>query len=131
MVFSSHLFIFYFLPITLLIYYLVPRRGKHLALTLLSYIFYGWANPWFIFLMLFSTVVDYLCGLAMTGNLNFRKIDSIETLEPGGPLLPSVMAAEWPKSKAQIRFRIDKWKRFEEVNPESIQFRVPRACGLP
>ena len=66
MVFSSHLFIFYFLPLVLLIYYAMPRRGKHVILTLLSYIFYGWANPYFVFLMFFSTVVDYICGLAMT-----------------------------------------------------------------
>ena len=63
MVFSSHIFVFYFLPIVLLVYYILPQKGKHIALTLFSYIFYGWANPLFIFLMLFSTVVDYLCGL--------------------------------------------------------------------
>jgi alginate O-acetyltransferase complex protein AlgI len=41
MVFSSHLFFFYFLPLSLALYYLVPRRGKHLLLTLLSYVFQG------------------------------------------------------------------------------------------
>jgi len=45
MVFSSHLFVFYFLPLALLGYYLLPLRGKHIALTLFSYVFYGWANP--------------------------------------------------------------------------------------
>lgn len=65
MVFSSHSFIFYFLPAALLLYYLAPRRAKHFVLTLLSYFFYGWTNPYFIFLMLFSTLVDYFCGLAM------------------------------------------------------------------
>ena len=69
MVFSSHLFLFYFLPTVLLLYYAAPRRLKHLALTLLSYLFYGWANPLFVVLMLSSTVVDYLCGLALTGQL--------------------------------------------------------------
>jgi alginate O-acetyltransferase complex protein AlgI len=62
MVFSSHLFIFYFLPLTLLLYFGSPKRGRHLVLTLLSYSFYGWANPLFMTLMLFSTVVDYICG---------------------------------------------------------------------
>ncbi len=62
MVFSSHLFIFYFLPAALLLYYIAPRRGRHLALTLLSYAFYGWANPYFMPLMFLSTVVDYICG---------------------------------------------------------------------
>ena len=69
MVFSSHLFLYYFLPLALLIYYALPRRGKHLGLTLLSYLFYGWANPLFVALMLTSTIIDYICGLAMTGQL--------------------------------------------------------------
>ena len=65
MVFSSHLFFYYFLPAALLVYYLLPRRGRNGALALLSYAFYGWANPLFMGLMLFSTVVDYACGLAI------------------------------------------------------------------
>jgi alginate O-acetyltransferase complex protein AlgI len=65
MVFSSHLFFYYFLPAALVAYYLLPRRGRNGALALLSYAFYGWANPLFMALMLFSTVVDYACGLAI------------------------------------------------------------------
>ena len=65
MVFSSHLFVFYFLPLALALYYLLPRRGQHLGLTLSSYLFYGWANPAFMVLMLASTVVDYFCGLTI------------------------------------------------------------------
>ena len=61
MVFSSHLFLFYFLPLALLLYYLVPRRAKHLLLTVVSYIFYGWANPLFTVLLLVSTLIDYVC----------------------------------------------------------------------
>ena len=56
MVFSSFLFLFYFLPVALLLYYAVPRRAQHLVLTLLSFVFYGWANPLFSFLLLFSTL---------------------------------------------------------------------------
>ena len=63
MVFSSQLFLFWFLPAALLLYYTLPRRGRHLALTLLSYLFYGWANPLFVVLMLTSTLIDYVCGL--------------------------------------------------------------------
>ena len=67
MVFSSHLFVYYFLPSALALYYLAPRRARHLVLTIASYLFYGWANPLFMPLMLASTLVDYFCGLAMTG----------------------------------------------------------------
>jgi alginate O-acetyltransferase complex protein AlgI len=65
MVFSSFLFLFYFLPIALLLYYVVPRRAQHLMLTIVSLIFYGWANPLFSFLLLFSTGVDYIAGLVI------------------------------------------------------------------
>jgi alginate O-acetyltransferase complex protein AlgI len=65
MVFSSYLFLFYFLPLCLALYYAAPRRLKHLALTVLSYVFYGWANPLFTILLLSSTTVDYLCGLVI------------------------------------------------------------------
>ena len=69
MVFSSHLFVFYFLPLALLVYYLLPLRGKHIALTLFSYVFYGWANPWFVVLMFTSTLIDYIAGLVQVGQL--------------------------------------------------------------
>jgi alginate O-acetyltransferase complex protein AlgI len=62
MVFSSHLFVYYFLPAVVLAYYALPARARHLWLTLASYAFYGWANPAFTWLMLGSTVVDYVCG---------------------------------------------------------------------
>ena len=65
MVFSSHLFLFYFLPVVLAFYYASPRRGKHVILTLMSYVFYGWANPYFVVLMFASTVIDYGCGLVI------------------------------------------------------------------
>ena len=67
MVFSSHAFLFYFLPLTLALYYAAPRRGRHAVLAVLSYAFYGWANPLFVLLLLGSTVVDYCCGLVIAG----------------------------------------------------------------
>lgn len=62
MVFSSHIFLFWFLPLALLLYYATPKGGKSLVLTLASCVFYGWWNPWFVPLMLASTAIDYLCG---------------------------------------------------------------------
>lgn len=63
MVFSSYLFLFYFLPLALAMYYAAPRRLKHFVLTALSYVFYGWANPLFVVLLLVSTLIDYVAGL--------------------------------------------------------------------
>jgi alginate O-acetyltransferase complex protein AlgI len=65
MVFSSYLFLFYFLPLALALYYASPRRLRHTALTALSYLFYGWANPLFVLLLFASTTVDYLAGLVI------------------------------------------------------------------
>lgn len=62
MVFSSPVFLFAYLPLTLAIYYLVPRRWRNLALFLLSLVFYGWDKPVYIPVMLFSVTVSYLCG---------------------------------------------------------------------
>ncbi len=58
MVFSSYLFIFFFLPLALLGYYAAPKKMRHLTLTIFSYIFYGWANPWFCLPILFNTSGD-------------------------------------------------------------------------
>ncbi len=69
MVFSSAIFIFYFLPLSLLGYYVLPwRGGRHLFLTLASYVFYGWANPIFVPLMLGSSLADYVAGLVQAHN---------------------------------------------------------------
>jgi len=66
-VFSSHIFIFYFLPLVVGIYYLLLWRGagstaRHLFLTCAGMVFYGWWNPWFVLLMLGTTTLDYNLG---------------------------------------------------------------------
>ena len=70
MVFSSYLFLFYFLPLALLAYYAAPVRARHLILTIVSYVFYGWANPLFVVLLLVSTTIDYLAGLVIEAERN-------------------------------------------------------------
>ena len=62
MVFSSVLFLFRFLPIFMICYFLVPRKMKNLVLFLGSLVFYAWGEPIYIFLMLFSTISDYVWG---------------------------------------------------------------------
>lgn len=76
MVFSSHLFVFWFLPLVLLLYHGLPKRTRHVTLTLMSYLFYGWANPAFILLMLASTLIDYFAAIYITQR---------GPLDPGGP----------------------------------------------
>jgi alginate O-acetyltransferase complex protein AlgI len=85
MVFSSELFLFYFLPCALMVYYLARGRGRNAVLTVISYLFYGWANPLFMVLMLASTVVDYVCGRAMTGGFGIPRGRDLPLLEPNSP----------------------------------------------
>jgi alginate O-acetyltransferase complex protein AlgI len=66
MVFTTHIFVFYFLPLFLLLYYNLPYRWRNLWITLGSYVFYGWWEPWFVGLMLFTTVTDFLWGKVIT-----------------------------------------------------------------
>ena len=63
MVFSSLLFMFIFLPIFFVIYYVSPKGIRNLVLLIASLIFYAWGEPIYIFIMLFSTVFDYIIGL--------------------------------------------------------------------
>ena len=62
MVFSSLIFLFAYLPLTLLIYYAVPRRWRNLALFAVSLFFYGWGEPVYLFLMVVSITTAYLFG---------------------------------------------------------------------
>ncbi len=62
MVFSSIPFIFFFLPVFLILYYLVPYKIKNILLLIFSLIFYAWGEPIYILLMIFSSVVDYTNG---------------------------------------------------------------------
>jgi len=59
MVFTSHVFIFYFLALVLLVYYLL-RGKRNVVLLCASHIFYGWLNPVFLILLCFTTAVNYI-----------------------------------------------------------------------
>lgn len=62
MVFSSLVFMFAYLPITLLAYYLVPRQGRNIFLFIVNLIFYGWGEPKLVLLMVFNIFFNYLGG---------------------------------------------------------------------
>jgi alginate O-acetyltransferase complex protein AlgI len=85
MVFSSHVFVYYFLPLALLAYFAVPPRWRNLVLVLVSFVFYGWVNPAFSLLLTFTMLVDYCCGLALTGGFRRPWRGELPMLEPGGP----------------------------------------------
>ncbi|MFR1927328.1 MAG: MBOAT family O-acyltransferase [Clostridium paraputrificum] len=62
MIFSSILFIFRFLPITLILYYITPQKYKNLILTLLSLVFYSWGEGKYFLIMIASIIIDYTAG---------------------------------------------------------------------
>ncbi len=62
MVFSSLVFLFAYLPVTLLAYYLVPRQGRNIFLFIVNLIFYGWGEPMLVLLMVFNIFFNYAGG---------------------------------------------------------------------
>ena len=62
MVFSSLTFLFAFLPITLIIYYLVPKKAKNVVILVSGLIFYAWGEPIYVLVMILSTFIDYTAG---------------------------------------------------------------------
>ncbi len=63
MLFSSITFLIVFLPLTIIVYYLVPRKLKNFVMLLSSLIFYAWGEPIYVVLMILSILLNYFCGL--------------------------------------------------------------------
>ncbi len=65
MVFSSTIFLCVYLPLVLLGYYICPKKGRNLFLLIVSLVFYAWGEPKYVFLMMFSIVINFAFGLLM------------------------------------------------------------------
>jgi alginate O-acetyltransferase complex protein AlgI len=89
MVFSSQIFLFYFLPLVLAVYYALPFRARTAWIAVSSYVFYGWANPIWAVIMFFGSSVDYVCGLLL---LRLSRLP-----DEGG--LPPVIGPEVPRTR--------------------------------
>ena len=79
MIFSSTIFLFIFLPVTLILFYIIPRKYISLKITVLlaaSIVFFAWGEPRNVFIILASTVCNYMFGLGLEkteGNHGSRK----------------------------------------------------------
>ena len=62
MLFSSIHFLFVFLPITMLVYYLVPYKLKNFVMLIASLLFYAWGEPVYVILMILSILFNYVMG---------------------------------------------------------------------
>ena len=74
MVFSSITFLFYFLPIVLAVYYLVPNKWKNMVLLISSFVFYFYGEPIYVLLMIFSIICTYLFGLLIHHYRKYAKL---------------------------------------------------------
>ncbi len=63
MLFSSISFLYYFLPVLLLIYFAVPNKFKNTVLLVGSLLFYFYGEPKYVLLLLFSSIADYINSL--------------------------------------------------------------------
>lgn len=63
MLFSSIPFLYYFLPIVLILYFAVPKVLKNPVLLVSSLVFYGWGEPKYVFLMLTTVLSGYVLGI--------------------------------------------------------------------
>lgn len=80
MLLNSLFFIFAFLPVVLLIYYLLPAAGRNLFLVAASLVFYAWGDPVYLVLLIFSAVFHYIMGLQIQNAVQdkrHRKMDLI------------------------------------------------------
>ncbi|MCR4658277.1 MAG: MBOAT family protein [Lachnospiraceae bacterium] len=83
MVFSSLLFLFWFLPVFFALYYLVPMRAKNAVLFTGSIVFYAWGEPGYLPLILISILFNYIAGILMhraSGNAGIKRLVLVVSL---------------------------------------------------
>ncbi len=73
MVFSSLEFLFFYLPIVLVVMKVAPLKYRNFYFFAVSLFFYGWSEPFYIILMLISTIVDYYNGMMVKKYEDNRK----------------------------------------------------------
>ena len=76
MVFSSNVFLFVFLPVVMLVYYLIDSKFKNIFLLLASLFFYFWGEPIFVLIMLASITINYVFGLV----IHYTKIHNLKLI---------------------------------------------------
>ncbi|MBE6836562.1 MAG: MBOAT family protein [Ruminococcus sp.] len=77
MVFSSLIFLYFFLPVSLLIYFISPKCIKNFILLVTGLFFYAWGEPIYVYVMILSSAIDYVAGLVMHYNDNRKNVRTI------------------------------------------------------
>ena len=68
MVFSSLLFLFWFIPIFFAVYYVCPAKWRNIVLFAGSIVFYAWGEPAYLILIFISIIVNWLAGLGLAAS---------------------------------------------------------------
>lgn len=74
MVFSSTIFLFIFLPITLIGYFIINPNLRNIFLLFMSLIFYAWGEPKFVFILILSILANYTFALLIDKHRNSNRI---------------------------------------------------------
>lgn len=65
MVFSQLTFLYYFLPIVMIVYFFASDKIRNVLIFITGLLFYAWGEPFYVCLMLLSTAIDYTAGRLM------------------------------------------------------------------
>ena len=76
MVFSSNIFLFFFLPIFLIAYFVTPQKFRNYTLLFFSIVFYAYGAPDFVFLLVGECIINYFLvrGMAKTEKAGTKKL---------------------------------------------------------
>ena len=80
MVFSSISFLFYFLPLIILLYFIVPLKLRNITLLIGSLFFYFYGEPKYILVLIFSIVFNYYIGRIISNNNKYNKLIFVSSL---------------------------------------------------
>src|SRR5688572_4664330 len=121
MVFTTHLFLFYFLPATLLLYYTLPARWRTGFIGIISILFYAWANPWWALVLMFSTTVDYICGrvLAWQARLPLAPDGDYQGIPADMPRTRGMKITMWASVLSNLLFLF--YFKYAEFTTENLQ----------
>ena len=118
MVFSGIPFLFYFLPLTLVLYFLVPKRLKNGYLLLMSLLFYAWGEPRYVVLMIAAVAVFFGLGLAVekAATKLWKRIWLIGAVLVGAAMLGVFKYAD---------FAVENWNRLTGMNVPLLKLALP------
>lgn len=121
MIFSSLLFLFRFLPIILIVYYIMPRKYRNLILLLFSLIFYAWGEPVYIILMLISILVSYTGGILIDTFKRKKKEKEAKVVL----VISSVISLSFLAFFKYANFAIETINSFTNVGMSMLQIALP------